>query len=91
MRSITTVEDDKADKGITTVIRLQGDIDFNAAEKIWRAIREREFESNSVILDLDKVDEINAVGGRMVREFRDRMIAAGMDLTVVDSDGVLAQ
>ena len=91
VRSITTVEDDKADKGITTVIRLQGDIDFNAAEKIWRAIREHEFESNSVILDLDKVDEINAVGGRMIREFRDRMIAAGMDLTVVDSDGVLVQ
>lgn len=89
VRNISTVEDAAADQGIKTIIRLQGDIDFNAGEKIWRTVREHEFASKSVVVDLDKVDEVNEVGGRMLRELHDHFVDHGYKVELVDNDGVL--
>lgn len=89
VRSITTEEAPEADKGIKTIVRLQGDIDFSAAEKIWRTIQEYEFESSSIVLNLDKVDEANHVGNRMLLEAERRLSDAGYSVEIVDEDGVL--
>lgn len=93
VRSISTVEDDHATGDADskrTVVRLQGDIDFNACEKIWRTIQEHEFESENVTFDLEKVDEVNTVGKRMIREFRERLVSNGMKIEIVDPDEVLS-
>ena len=93
VRSISIMKDDQASggsQGKRTVIRLQGDIDFNACEKIWRTIQEHDFESENVTVDLEKVDEINSVGKRMIGEFQDRLVRNGMKIEIVDPDEVLA-
>ena len=40
-------------------------------------------------VDLEKVDEVNSVGKRMIGEFRDRLVRNGMKIEIVDPDEVL--
>lgn len=89
VRSITTEEVPAADKGIKTIIKLQGDIDFSAAENFWRTLQDYDIPSKTLFLDLEKVDEVNAIGGRMLKEAKKRLTKAGYSVTIVDPDEVL--
>lgn len=89
VRSITSEEVPAADKGIKTTVRLQGDIDFSAAENFWRIIQDHGIPSKTLFLDLEKVDQVNAIGNEMLKEAKSRLTKAGYNVTIVDPDKVL--
>lgn len=89
VRGIVEEEVPAADKGIKTTIRLQGDIDFSAAENFWRTLQDYDIPSKTLFIDLEKVDEVNSVGNRMLKEAKKRLTKAGYTVTIVDPDEVL--
>lgn len=70
----------------TYVFRLQGQINFNAAETILYELADQDFDNEAVVLDMSGVTGSNRMGRRMLKEGLRRLRESGHDIGVVDPD-----
>lgn len=77
------------DKDDTTVVGLQGDIGFSAAERLWRTINRHEGLLERVRLDFTRVEGSNPIGRRMLLEGINRPRDQGHVVEVDDPDDVI--
>ncbi|KKO83927.1 glutaminase [Corynebacterium otitidis] len=77
------------DKDDTTVVGLQGDIGFSAAERLWRTINRHEGLLERVRLDFTRVEGSNPIGRRMLLEGINRLRDQGHVVEVDDPDDVI--
>lgn len=75
--------------GATTVYRLQGVLRFSGTETVVRAVCDSDVETDSVRLDLTLVEEADKVSRRMLRETVRRLGIDGLQVEVVDPEGIL--
>ena len=72
----------------STIIQLQGAIDFRASENILRGAIQEDLEKR-VVLDLDRVSGFNRVGRRIILEGLRRLTMDGHATALFDPDNVL--
>ncbi len=76
-------------KGPTTVVELQGSINFIAAEKILHELVQRDLIGENLVLDVSGVTSFNKAGRKMIKDglmqFRDQ----GATVAIYDPDGAL--
>ena len=82
VRSITRDGDD-------TVIRLQGAINFTAAENILHELTAHTLGGTRLVLDVSRVTSFNRMGRRMVKEGLRRLREDGFQCSIYDPDGVV--
>ncbi len=70
-------------------IYIQGRINFNAAETILHELFEYDLAGCNIILDLSRVNAVNKMGRRMIKEGLRRMREHGHDIAIVDPDDVM--
>lgn len=71
------------------VYELHGDLLFAGAESATRAIGDSASDLDAVILDVHRVDEIGAVGRRLLTGLRNDLRERGCLCVLVDPDGTL--
>ncbi|MGO1948557.1 MAG: glutaminase [Mycobacteriaceae bacterium] len=76
-------------RGLVTVFRLQGGLDFSGAEEFLSAAATHDITTTRVVVDVRRVNECNPVGRRMVKEGLRRIREDGRRVAVLDPDGVL--
>ncbi|GAB3596827.1 Glutaminase 2 [Corynebacterium faecale] len=76
-------------KGQTTVIQLQGAMNFSAAENFLFSITEHEFSGETVILDISRVPMFRPMGRRMIKEGLRRIRDNGFRVAIFDPDELL--
>lgn len=72
-----------------TVVRIQGHINFSAAERFLSHLTSHDIDTQCVAIDLARVSGFNSVGRRIVLEAMRRLAADGRDVYVYDPDEVL--
>ena len=72
-----------------TVYKLQGDLRFAGAESVVRAITAVDHDTHRVALDLTRVDGVHDVARRMLLEVVRRLSHDGVQVVLVDPEGVL--
>lgn len=82
MRSIAH-DDDR------TVIRLQGMINFTAAENILHELAHHSLGGEELVLDVSRVTTFNRMGRRMVKEGLRRLREQGYECAIYDPEGVV--
>ncbi|MEU6700770.1 STAS domain-containing protein [Pseudonocardia sp. NPDC046786] len=75
--------------GDTTVVALQGVVQFSGAEAVLHRLAETPVDDSEIVLDLSRVDRFSDVGRRMTLEGLRRLALDGHTVAVVDPDGVL--
>ena len=75
--------------GDTTVVALQGVVQFSGAEAVLHRLAEMPVDDSEIVLDLSRVDRFSDVGRRMTLEGLRRLALDGHTVAVVDPDGVL--
>lgn len=78
-------------RGLFTVFRLQGGLDFTGAEEFLNAAATRKITTNRVVVDMRRVNGCNPVGRRMVKEGLRRMKEDGLRVSVLDPDSMLGE
>ncbi|HIW90998.1 MAG TPA: glutaminase [Candidatus Corynebacterium avicola] len=76
-------------RGPLTVVRLQGGIDFTGAEEFLDALDSRDIDTRRLVVDMRRVNASNPVGRRMVKEGLHRLRLDGLQVAVLDPDGML--
>lgn len=71
------------------VYELHGDLLFAGAESVVRAVTERGDDTELVVLDVRRVDEVARVAKTMLVELHDSLLADGHDGVLVDPEGIL--
>lgn len=82
VRSIDTYAD-------TTVLNLQDHINFSAAEQILYEIRQHDFGSSRLALDVTQVMSIDTISRRLLERTLDTMQSAGFAIFLYDPEGRL--
>ena len=72
-----------------TVVRIQGHINFSAAERFISQLTSHDIDTQCVAIDLARVSGFNSVGRRIVLEAMRRLAGDGRDVFVYDPDEVL--
>ncbi|APX32201.1 glutaminase A [Brachybacterium sp. P6-10-X1] len=72
--------------GATTVIHLQGTIDFSGAEIVLHHLDESTPATPAVVFDISRVDSFTDVGRRMVLEGMRRLRTDGARIGLIDSE-----
>lgn len=85
--SLRTVD---TDEGQMRELRLQGNLQFAAAERITRTISEDGETELPLLIDLDEVFTMNHVAARALHEMVRRVAETGRRVIIVDPDGLLA-
>lgn len=76
-------------KGKTTVVELQGMINFIAAEKIIHELVARDLVSPELILDVSGVTSFNKAGRKLIKEGLLHFREKGSKVAIYDPDGAL--
>ncbi|QGU05385.1 glutaminase [Corynebacterium comes] len=76
-------------EGDSTIIRLQGTINFTAAENILHELGDHSLGGKELILDVSRVTSFNLMGRRMVKEGLRRLREKGFACAIHDPEGVL--
>lgn len=76
-------------EGNTTIIRMQGAMNFTASESFLHAIVEHDFSGDRVVLDLSRVLTFHPVAIRMIKEGLKRVRDIGYEVAILDPDDVL--
>lgn len=76
-------------EGDASVIRLQGKVNFSAAETILHEIAIHDFTGQRVVLDVERVSSFNKVGRQMIKEGLRRYREQGFDVAIYDPEGTL--
>lgn len=76
-------------EGEDSVIRLQGKVNFSAAENILHEIGTHDFTGSRLLLDISRVSSFNKMGRRMVKEGLRRYREQGYDVAIYDPDEIL--
>ena len=74
----------------TSIVHLQGVLNFNAAESILYQLEDYDWERGRVVLDVSRVTETNRMGWKMMKEGLRRLREAGKDIAIVDPDDTLS-
>ncbi len=82
VRSITRDSDD-------TVVRLQGTVNFTAAENILHELNSHTLGGSRLVLDVSRVTSFNRMGRRMIKEGLRRLREDGFQCSIYDPDGVV--
>ncbi|MDY3127307.1 MAG: glutaminase [Corynebacterium sp.] len=77
------------DYGASTVFRLQGVINFNAAETILHQLEDYDVDGDAVALDFTHVTASNTMGRRMLKEGLRRFREQGFAIGAIDPEGRL--
>src|SRR3546814_20498028 len=72
-----------------TVYRLQGNLRFAGTETVVRAVSEADVETERVVLDLRRVNSVDAVSRRILDEVVRHLAVAGSQGALIAPDGVL--
>lgn len=75
--------------GADLIVKLQGRIQFTAAESILHTLSELTVQKPVVVFDLTRVTGADAVGRRMLLEGMRRMHQDGARVGLIDPDGIL--
>lgn len=75
--------------GDSTVIRLQGTINFTAAENILHELGSHKLGGSELLLDVSRVTSFNRMGRRMVKEGLRRLREKGFTCAIYDPEGVV--
>ena len=76
-------------EGETNVVRLQGMINFTAAEQILHDLVERELVGDELVLDFSHVTSFNLAGRRLIKEGLRQFREDGFDVAVYDPDNAM--
>lgn len=77
------------EKGDTTIIQLQGAVNFSSAENFLFSVTEHDFSGDAVVLDISRVPMFRPMGRRMVKEGLRRIRDAGFDVAILDPEEIL--
>ncbi|MDK8510392.1 glutaminase [Corynebacterium bovis] len=72
-----------------TVFVLQGSMDFNGAEVFLRTAETHEFRTDTVCIDIHRVNRFNRIARTMTLEGMRRMREDGLTVQLLDPEGVL--
>ncbi|MCS5480302.1 glutaminase [Corynebacterium sp. YIM 101645] len=75
--------------GDSTVIRLQGTINFTAAESILHELASHTLGGEELVLDVSRVTSFNRMGRRMVKEGLRRLRESGFTCAIYDPEDVV--
>lgn len=75
--------------GDSTVVRLQGVINFTAAEAILHELAAHSLEGERLVLDVSRVTGLNRMGRLMIKEGLRRFREAGSSCVIYDPEGVV--
>ncbi len=75
--------------GDQTIIRLQGTINFTAAENILHQLTTHNLGGEELVLDVSRVTSFNRMGRRMVKEGLRRLREGGFECAIYDPEGVV--
>jgi len=75
--------------GDQTIIRLQGTINFTAAENILHQLTAHNLGGEELVLDVSRVTSFNRMGRRMVKEGLRRLREGGFECAFYDPEGVV--
>ena len=78
-------------RGLVTLVRLQGGIDFAGAEEFLDSVADRDFSTKRVVVDMRRVNASNPVGRRMVKEGLRRLRLDGLQVAVLDPEEMLGE
>ena len=78
-------------RGLGTVIRLQGGLGFAGAEDFLATVAGRELKTNRVVVDMRRVTDVDGFGRAMVLEGLRRIREDGHRIGVIDPDGLLGK
>ncbi|PRZ40498.1 L-glutaminase [Antricoccus suffuscus] len=70
------------------VYELQGDLLFTGTETFLRDVGSLEIEPGTLVIDVQRVNEVNEVARRLILELVRRLNADGRHAVLVDSEGV---
>lgn len=76
--------------GDSTVIRLQGTINFTAAESILHELASHTLGGEKLVLDVSRVTSFNRMGRRMVKEGLRRLRESGFTCAIYDPENVVS-
>lgn len=76
-------------RGLGTVIRLQGGLGFAGAEDFLATVAGHELKTNRVVVDMRRVTDVDGFGRAMVLEGLRRIREDGHRIGVIDPDGLL--
>ncbi len=76
-------------RGDTTIIQLQGAVNFSVAENFLFTITDHEFTGQTVILDISRVPMFRPMGRHMVKEGLRRIREQGFEVAIFDPDEIL--
>lgn len=76
--------------GRRAVVRLQGHINFTAAEAILAALEELDLQCEQVLVDISQVSGLHRVGRRMIKEGLRRFREEGRDIGILDPDETMS-
>ncbi len=79
IREVETIDD-------TAIVRLQGVMNFSAAESILFRLEDYEITAEQVLLDFSQVTSVNRIARVMLKEGLRRMRDAGFQIGVIDPD-----
>lgn len=70
----------------TLVVRLQGIMNFSAAESILYRIEDYDITADEILLDFSQVTSVNRIGRVMLKEGLRRLRETGLKIGVIDPD-----
>ncbi len=76
-------------KSATTVVELQGMINFTAAEKILYELDARNLTAESLVLDVSNVTAFNKAGRKLIKEGLLQFREQGSHVAIYDPDGAM--
>ena len=76
--------------GYRAVVRLQGHINFTAAEAILAALEELDLQCEQVLVDISQVSGLHKVGRRMIKEGLRRFREEGRDIGILDPEETMS-
>lgn len=76
-------------EGEDSVIRLQGKVNFSAAESILSEIADQDFTGQRLVLDISKVSSFNRMGRRLIKEGLRRLREDGFEVAIYDPEDIL--
>lgn len=76
-------------EGQDSVIRLQGKVNFSAAESILYDLGHYDFAGQRLVLDIERVSSFNRMGRRLVKEGLRRLREEGFEVAIYDPEDIL--
>lgn len=76
--------------GHRAVVRLQGHINFTAAEAVLAALEELDLQCEQVLVDISQVSGLHKVGRRMIKEGLRRFREEGRDIGILDPEETMS-